>query len=173
VRFSVITQDRHVRERTASMIQQHLRQVGVAVDVVTMDPGSIQKRVMAGDYDAVYFGFQASSTDPALNPEFWLSSGSFHIWNPMQKAPATEWERRIDELMREQMANPDLAERRRLMAEIQRIFGEEQPGIFFVAPKVVLAVSTRVSNITPALQVPQLLWNAETLAVAPPLRARS
>jgi peptide/nickel transport system substrate-binding protein len=173
VRFSVLTQDRHVRERTASMIQQHLRQVGIAVDLVTMDPGSIRQRAMSGDYDAIYYGFQASATDPALNPEFWLSSGHFHIWNPLQKSPATEWERRIDELMREQMANPDLAERRRLMAEIQRIFGEELPGIFFVAPKVVLAVSTRVTNITPALQVPQLLWNADTLAVAPAVRARS
>jgi peptide/nickel transport system substrate-binding protein len=108
-----------------------------------------------------------------LNPEFWLSSGAFHIWNPLQKTPATEWERRIDELMREQMANPDLAERQRLMAEILRTFGEELPGIYFVAPKVVLAVSTRVTNLTPALQVPQLLWNAETLSVTPAVRARS
>jgi peptide/nickel transport system substrate-binding protein len=173
VRFSIVTQDRHVRERTASMIQQHLRQVGMAVDVVTMDPGSIQQRAMSGDYDTIYHGFQASATDPALNPEFWLSSGAFHIWNPLQKTPATEWERRIDELMREQMANPDLAERQRLMAEILRTFGEELPGIYFVAPKVVLAVSTRVTNLTPALQVPQLLWNAETLSVTPSVRARS
>jgi peptide/nickel transport system substrate-binding protein len=173
VRFSILTHKGHVRERTASMLQQHLRQVGIAVDVVSMDPGSIQQRAMSGDYDTIYFGFQASATDPALQPDFWLSSGAYHIWNPMQETPATQWERRIDELMREQMSNPDLAERRRLYAEMQRIFGEELPGIYFVAPKVVLAVSTRVTNMTPALQAPQLLWNAETLAVAPSVRARS
>ena len=174
VRFSVLTQRGHLRERVASMLQQHLRQVGVQVDVVGVDPGSIQQRAGSGDYDAIYFGFQASSTDPALNPEFWLSSGPMHIWNPRQKTPATEWERRIDDLMRRQMAHPDLGERQRLMAEIQRIFGEELPAIYFVAPKVVLAVSTRVTNMTPALQIPQLLWSAETLAVTgPPARAGS
>lgn len=174
VRFSVVTQRGHLRERVASMLQQQLRQVGLLVDVVGLDPGSIQRRAMAGDYDSIYFGFQMSSTDPALNTEFWLSSGPFHVWNPLQKTPATDWERRIDELMREQMAHPDLNERKRLMAEIQRIFGEELPAISFVAPKVVLAVNSRVTNMTPALQIPQLLWNAETLSVtAPSRRARS
>ncbi len=174
VRFSVLTHRGHVRERVASMLQQQLRQVGIQVDVVGMDPPSIQQRAGTGEYDAIFYGFQASATDPALNPEFWLSSGPMHIWNPSQKTPATEWERRVDVLMRQQMEDPDPAERKRLMAEIQRIFGEELPAIYFVAPKVVLAVSTRVTNMTPALQIPNLLWSAETLAVAgPPARARS
>jgi hypothetical protein len=32
---------------------------------------------------------------------------------------------------------------------------------------VTLAVSNRVANPQPALQMPQLLWSAETLRVAP------
>lgn len=173
VRFSLLTQRGHLRERVASMLQQQLRQIGIAVDVVGLDPGSLQRRAGSGDYDAIYYGFQSSSTDPALNPEFWLSSGYFHLWNPLQKTPATDWERRIDELMRRQMADPDSSERKRLMAEIQAILGDQLPAIYFVAPKTTLAVSTRVTNMTPALQIPQLLWNAETLAVtAPPARAR-
>jgi ABC-type transport system substrate-binding protein len=67
--------------------------------------------------------------------------------------------------MLRQMEQPDLDERRRLMAEIQRILGEELPAIYFVAPKIVLAVNARVTHMTPALSIPQLLWNAEMLAV--------
>jgi len=170
VRFSLVTQRGHLRERIASMLQQQLRQVGLLADVVGLDTQSMQRRAGSGDYDSIFYGVQASSTDPALNAEFWLSSGNFHIWNPAQKTPATDWERRIDDLMRRQIEEPDLAERKRLMAEAQRILGEELPAIFFVAPKVILAVSSRLTNTAPALHTPQLLWAADTLAVTGPMK---
>ena len=94
-RFSVLTQSGHtIRERTAAVLQEQLRKVGVAVDVVGLDPGGMMQRWQKGDYDAIYFGVQGSQTDPALGAEFWLSSGGWHFWNPGQATPATEWERR-------------------------------------------------------------------------------
>ena len=169
VRFSVLTQKGHtLRERTTAVIQEHLRQVGITVDLVGLDPGGIMQRWQSGDYDSIYFGVQASSTDPAIGAaEFWFSSGPFHFWHPNQKAPATDWEARIDTLMRQQAAAPTLSERQQLFAEVQKIFGEELPAIYFVAPRVTLAVSRRVANPQPALQIPQLLWSADTLRVDP------
>jgi peptide/nickel transport system substrate-binding protein len=163
-RFSVITQAGHLRERVSSVLQEQLRQLGLGVDIVALDPGGIFQRWQKGDYDAIYFGLQASSTDPALNADFWLSSGSYHFWNPSQATPATPWEGRIDELMREQVSATDLARRQNVFAEIQRILGDELPSIYFVAPRVTLATSPRVANATPAPQIPQLLWSADTLA---------
>ena len=119
---------------------------------------------MIGDYDAIYFGLQASTTDP--DPDFWLSSGVYHFWNPGQASPATPWEGRIDELMREQTTATDLAARQRAFAEVQQIFGEELPSIYFVVSNVTLATSPRVVNPTPAPLAPHLLWSADTLAVA-------
>jgi peptide/nickel transport system substrate-binding protein len=165
-RFSIITQAGHLRERVSSVIQEQLRQLGITVDIVALDPGGIFQRWQKGEYEAIYFGLQASSTDPALNPEFWLSSGTFHFWNPGQPRPATEWERRIDELMREQSTSPDLTRRQRAFGEVQAILGEELPSIYFVAPRVTLATTQKVRNATPAPQIPQLLWNADSLAVA-------
>ena len=112
----------------------------------------------------MYFGLQASSTDPWLNPEYWLSSGGFHLWNPAQPAPATEWEARIDTLMRSTAGAPDLAARQSAFADVQRILMEELPAIYFVTPRLTLATSHKVVNPTPAPQSPQLLWRAETLA---------
>jgi peptide/nickel transport system substrate-binding protein len=165
VRFSVMTQTGHIRERVVSVLQEQLRQLGIAVDVVALDAGGLFQRWQAGDYDAIYFGLQASSTDPALNPEFWLSSGPYHFWNPGQPKPSTPWEQRIDDLMREQMTASDLATRQRAFAGVQRILEDELPSIYFVAPRVTLATSRRVLNATPAPQIPQLLWNADSLAV--------
>jgi peptide/nickel transport system substrate-binding protein len=165
-RFSIITHAGHLRERVSSVLQEQLRQLGLQIDVVSLDPNGIRQRWLAGDYDAIYFGLQSSSTDPSLTPEFWVSSGPLHFWNPSQKTPATPWEQRIDELMGEVASSPDMAARTRAFAEVQKILGEELPSIYFVAPRISLATTTRVVNATPAPQIPQLLWSADTLARA-------
>jgi peptide/nickel transport system substrate-binding protein len=173
VRFSILLQqDSTTRERMVSLLKEQIRRLGVEVDVVGLDLGAVIKRWQAGDYDSVFHAFQTSATDPAMSLDFWLSSGDLHFWNPVQAKPATEWEARIDDLMRRQVAAGDLAERQRLFAEVQRIFGEELPALYFVAPKVTLALAPRVVNATPAPQAPQLLWSAETLAVSGPRGTR-
>jgi peptide/nickel transport system substrate-binding protein len=166
VRFSVLAQQGHtIRSRSASVIQDQLRQVGIAVDVVLLDPGSIIQRWSQMNYDAIYHGVQASSYDPANNMDFWLSGGGFHLWNPQQPKPATEWEARIDELMQKQIATTDDAARKALFAEAQRIFAEHAPILYFAAPRSIIALSPRVANATPVPLQPRVLWNADTLAV--------
>jgi peptide/nickel transport system substrate-binding protein len=167
VRFSILTQKGNTgRERATAVIQEQLRQVGIGVDVAAVDVTTLRERWMTGDYESIYFGFQASATDPALNMEFWLSSGPFHCWNPSQKTPSTDWEARIDSLMHRQAALTDLEDRKRLFAEVIAIIGEELPVIYFAAPKVSIAVSPRVGNVAPVQQAPQLLWNADALTAS-------
>ena len=48
---------------------------------------------VAGDYEAAYFRPLFSDTDPSSTTDFWMSSGTFHLWNFSQRTPATEWER--------------------------------------------------------------------------------
>lgn len=171
-RFSILTQRGHtIRERTVAMLQEQLRQVGLTVDIVGLDPNGLVQRFSQGDYDAIYFGVQGSHTDPVMQPGFWLSSGPFHFWNPGQSAPATEWEARIDALMTEQARTFDLAARQRSFREVQAIFQEHLPAIYLVVPRVTIAVSRRVMNEQPVPQIPQLLWSADTLAAAPPASA--
>jgi peptide/nickel transport system substrate-binding protein len=160
VQFSIITQGGNIRERVVTMIQEQLRQAGIKVDVVALDPRSLFGRFVQGDFESIYYGFQASSFDPAMNLDFWLSGGSGHVWN--QGAPAP-WEKTIDDLMQKQAAAPALAERQRLFAEVQRIFGENLPEIAFVAPKVTVSMSRRTGGAVPVLLDPKILWNPATL----------
>ena len=171
-RFSILVQPGHTgRERTVAVLQEQFRRLGLGVDVVNLDPPSLFKRWQTGDYESIYHGFQTSSTDPAMSLDFWFSSGNTHFWNPHQPKPATAWEAQIDDLMRQQIAAPTLAERQRIFADVQRIFAEHVPALYFVAPKVTIAVSPRVANANPAPLIPQLLWSADTLAVnRPPSR---
>jgi peptide/nickel transport system substrate-binding protein len=167
VRFSLLAQKGSTSiERGAAVIRDELKKIGITVDVIALDGNSIIQRVLSAQYDAVYLRITATDTDPATNPDFWLSSGSAHAWNIGQKTPATEWEARIDELMRRQMASPDDAERKRLFDEVQKIFAEQLPMIQFVAPRIYVAASARLSNLSPtAFSRPQLLWSPDTIGV--------
>jgi ABC-type transport system substrate-binding protein len=87
------------------------------------------------------------------------------LWNIGQKAATTDWERQIDELMTRQASTLAVEERRRLFNEVQRIFAENLPILYFAAPRVYIATSARLINLRPSLTRPQLLWSADTLAV--------
>ena len=168
-RFTLLTQKgRPDLERACAVIRDEMRKVGVVVDVVTLEPNALVDRFAnTGKYEAVYYTAIATDTDPALNPDFWFSFGSAHLWNMAQKAPATDWERRIDELMAKQIASPDEAERKRLFNEVQQIFSEHTPVVYFAAPRIFVGVSSRVTNVIPAVSRPQSLWEPDTLAVKP------
>jgi len=171
-RFTLLTQKgRSSVERGAAVIRDELKQIGLAVDVVTLDYGGVVQRFLSGNYDAVFLNVYGTDTDPAINADFWLSSGSSHIWNIAEKTPATAWERQIDELITKQTAASADRERKLLFDEVQKIFAEHQPVVYFAAPRVYVAASARLTNLTPAIPRPQLLWSSDTLAATSSVRA--
>jgi peptide/nickel transport system substrate-binding protein len=173
VRFSVLVQQGvTIRERTVAVLQEQFRRVGVQLDVVPVDLPGLFQRWVQRDYDSIFHSFQASSTDPGMSLDFWLSSGNTHVWNPGQAQPATDWERQIDERMVRQVAAQDLGERQALFREVQTIFGEQLPALYFAAPRVTLALSPRVAHARPVPQIPQVLWSVDTLGLAPAGGAR-
>jgi peptide/nickel transport system substrate-binding protein len=166
-RFTLVTQKGRPRlERGAVVVREDLAKIGVLVDVVTLDGNAVFERIGSGRYDAVYFHPVRTDPDPALTPDFWLSSGAAHLWNMAQASPATEWEARIDALMARQSASLDDRERKRLFDEVQQIFIEHAPVVYFAAPHVLVATSSRVLNTTPAPGLHPILWSADTVAVA-------
>ncbi len=167
--FSILTQTGNTaRERMAAVLQQQLKAIGLTVDIVATEFNTVITRFGQGQYDAMLFSTFTSSSDPASNLDFWMSSGAFHFWNPGQSKPATSWEAEVDDLMRRQSTTLDGSERHRLFADVQRIFAEHLPVLAFAAPRVTVATSARVQGVTPSVLVPPVLWNAEVLSVAPP-----
>ena len=166
-RISLLTQKGHtVRERTAALVQEQLRKVGLQVDVVPLEVRTMIEAWGKKEYDAILFAVESDSFDPARNLDFWMSSGSFHFWNPGQKTPATPWEAEIDKLMKMQSTTMEPGERKRLFTDVQRVLGEHEPVLYFAAPKIILATSARVHGLTPSVLAPYLLWNAELIFVS-------
>jgi len=165
-RFEVMTLvGNTVRQRTMYIVQEQLRTIGLHMDVTPVPMGSVQGAWKEGTYDAIYFGVQSDSIDPSRNPEFWLSSGQFHFWNPSQPKPATAWEGQVDALMAKIAVETNPAARHKMFAEVQRLFHAHQPVIYFVAAEIMIATSARLTGVTAAVLQPQVLWNAERLSV--------
>lgn len=159
-------------ERGAQVLKESWERIGVAVDIVPLDTGALVERMLGGQFESIFFNYVATDPDPAMQRDFWLSSGSAHIWNIGQKTPATAWEREMDDLVTRQAAAVEPAERVRLFRDVQRVFSEHLPAMYFAAPRLFVAVGPRVRNETPGVTRPQLLWSADTLAVAGDAPAR-
>jgi len=155
-------------ERSAAVLRDDLRPLGIAVDVVALEQGALIERMLKGDFESIFFFYSASALDPGMSPDLWLSSGSAHIWNIGQATPATEWEKQIDDLMHQMMASVDHADRKRLFDQVQNIFAENLPAIYFVAPRMYIGASARVGSISPTILRPQVLWAADTITVRTP-----
>ena len=166
VRFNVLTYPGNTSlERGSAILRDELKQIGVAVDVVTMEQGALVQRMLNGQFESIMFYISSTNLDPAMNPDLWLSSGSAHIWNIGQSKPATDWEKEIDDRMITVMSSIDQAERKRVFDEIQVIFANNLPAIYFVAPRLYMATSTRVGGLSPSILRPQLLWEVERMTV--------
>jgi peptide/nickel transport system substrate-binding protein len=169
VEFNLITNSGNAaREKMAAMIQQDLSQLGIKVNVVTLDfPSLIERMTRSFDYDACLLGLVNTDLDPDSQMTVWLSSGENHQWNPNQKTPATAWEAEIDKLMREQASAATDKERKAKFDRVQQIVAEQQPFIYLINKDVLIAVSPSVLGAAPAVLSPQAFWNAEALRLSP------
>ena len=154
------------RKLIAAVIQEDLAKLGIAMQVVPLDFQGINERWNSTfDYDAVLSGISLTGLDPSSFAGFLPSGATAHQWRPKQTQPATEWEKRIDELFAQQASQTDPAVRKQKFNEIQSIIVEEMPVIPIVSRHIVSAVNERVGNHSPSGILPYSLWNADRLFV--------
>jgi peptide/nickel transport system substrate-binding protein len=165
VEFSLITNaGNHTREAAGAVIQDDLRQLGIKVNLVTLDFGSLVERISRTlAYEACLLGFANMEISPNEQLNVWLSSGPQHAWWPREKTPATAWEARIDQLEMQQTSEPSRALRKKAFDEVQRIAVAEEPIIYLVNPDYLTAVSPALHGLAPSTAPPQMLWNIEWL----------
>ncbi len=167
VEFSLITNaGNKTRQQMAVMIQQDLAQLGIRLNVVTLDFSSLIERISQSfNYEACLLGLVNVDLDPSAQMNLWLSSASQHVWNPNQQTPQTAWEKEIDQLMRAQATAVDPKLRKASFDKVQAIVWEEAPCLYLVARNSLSAVSPSVQNSDPVVLWPQTFWNAEWLSL--------
>jgi peptide/nickel transport system substrate-binding protein len=167
VEFSVITNaGNKYRERMATMIQQDLGEIGIHLNVVTLDfPSLIERISHSYDYEACMLGLVNDDLDPNAQMNVWLSTAENHQWNPQQKTPATAWEAEIDKLMHEQAASLDPNKRKEAYDRVQEIVWQQEPFIYLVNKDALSAVSPDLHDAHPVVLRPQVYWNVDELTL--------
>ena len=153
------------RERSAALIAEDLRKLGLKVDLQLVDFEPLTKRINdTFDYECVLMGLGGGGVDPASQANVLNSAEPMHQWFPNQKTPASDWEARIDSLMEAQMRTLDFAERKKLFDEVQAILAEELPMIYTVSAFHFAAVRPDLANARPSVLTPyRVTWNVQEL----------
>jgi peptide/nickel transport system substrate-binding protein len=169
VEFTVITNaGNKSREQMATMIQQDLSEIGIKVNLITLDfPSLIERITRTYDYEACLLGLVNTDLDPNGQMNVWLSSAENHQWNPKQPTPATPWEAELDRFMRAQASATSDKKRKSDFDKVQQIVADQQPFIYLVNKDAMSAVSSAVLGASPAVLDPHAYWNAESLRMAP------
>ncbi len=165
-RFTVLTyRGNTVLERSTAVLRDSLKAVGIAVDIVPLEQGALSSRC----WTASSTRSSSTSRAPISTRRCRRTSGSARArrtsgTSARPRRPPTG-SARSDRLINLQASTIDQAERERLFHEVQRMFAEHLPILYFAAPRLYMGVSTRVGNLTPAVTRPQLLWSADTITL--------
>ena len=165
VAFTIITSSSSgARVKMATLLQDDLKQLGIDVQVVTLEFRAVLDRVLnTHDYEACLMGLASGDADPNADLNVWLSDGPTHLWDIGEPKAATPWEAEIDKLMNQQMVTPSLAERRKLYYHVQELIAQYRPLIFLASPDVLVGAKANLGNFQPAVMDDHILWNAEDL----------
>jgi peptide/nickel transport system substrate-binding protein len=165
VAFTIATNVENAeRIRIATIVQDDLKQLGMRVDVVTLELRALSARLLTTrDYDAIVLGLGGGDADPNAEMNVWLSSGGFHLWHLGEGEPASPWEAEIDRLMRQQLTTLDVSRRKRLYDRVQELVAENLPITPLVSPSVLVGAKNGLGNFRPVVLGDYALWNAEEL----------
>ncbi len=153
-----------IRNAIAARVQQDLNQFGIRVTYVPMKFGTLTDHLNNSDYECASMGFGGGGLEPATQMNVLKSDAPLHQWFPSQRAPATDWEKRIDALMDSQMHTLDFAQRKKYFDEVQAIWADEMPMICIAAPSSAAAIRNNIGNARPAIATSyHVTWNIEEL----------
>ncbi|MEO2068658.1 MAG: ABC transporter substrate-binding protein [Desulfurobacteriaceae bacterium] len=152
VEFNLLTNSNNPqRVKIGAIIKHDLKRLGIDVHFQPLDFNNlVEKLLHTHDFDAVIIGL-TGSIDPNGGRNVWMSKGQLHLWNPMQKEPSTEWEKKIDELFEKGAKELDFEKRVKIYKKAYWIISYEQPLIYIAAPVVLEAARNRVKNYFPTI----------------------
>lgn len=164
VEFSLITNSGNSqREHMGPLIQADLAKLGIKLNIVFLDFGSLVERVQKTyDYEAAMLSVNVEG-DPIESLNLWKSSGAQHAWYIAEKTPATPWEARIDDLEKIVASSGSRDERKKAFDQVQQIVVDQEPIIYLVTPDRLCAIAPDLKGAQPTVTPPSVWWNVEWL----------
>lgn len=163
VEFSIITNaGNNVRESLLNIIAAELRNLGMKINSSPVEFNKMVNQLSSEwNFDLILIGL-TGGVEPHQGSNVWQSSGHLHMWNPVQKKAATEWEAKIDELFVKGASTIEINQRKEYYDEFQEIITEKLPVIYTVTPNAIYAVRDNLKNIE-VTAYGGVLWNIHEL----------
>ena len=95
------------------------------------------------DWQSLIIGLSGGAVFPSQGSNVWVSDGNLHLWHPLQKTPATDWEARIDKLYHTAKCIVDYDKAKPYWDEYQKIILEQCPVIYLVRSRSFFALQNR------------------------------
>lgn len=168
IRFTIVTnRENNIREKVAQQLKENLGAIGLGVSVQVLQFNNLLTRITTTfDFDCCLLGIATGvPPHPAMAGNGWLSSGRMHAWYPSQKAPATDWEEKLDTLYTSMKRTFDQKEQQKIYFEMQDIYARQQPTISLFTSNVFVAAKNKIGNLKPSVLRNSLTHNLDELYI--------
>ena len=133
----------------AQIICDEASKIGIKINVRQTDfQKLVESLTSTFDWQSCFIAF-GPIRFPTQGYNVWRSDGNLHLWYPMQKSPATDWEARLDFLHEEGEFTVNHDEAAKIWDEYQSIILEQCPVIYLVRSRSFFAIRNRwdLSNV--------------------------
>jgi ABC-type transport system substrate-binding protein len=145
-----------------AIIQQQLKDVGVAIDLQPSDTTEYTRRTTTeSDFDLAIINGGVYAQDPNVSAKYFESTnftpagGNYsHYSNP-----------KVDELFRQGRTTGDLAQRKQIYTQAAQIMNDDAPWILLWSPNSIFAYNKRLQGFKPPSYATHQVWNAEEWTV--------
>ncbi|MGC2696607.1 MAG: ABC transporter substrate-binding protein [Candidatus Angelobacter sp.] len=160
----VVSSSSTLRGQIATLLQDDLKQIGIAAHVVPMESRSATDRVLnTHDYEAIVMGLVSGDADPTPDMNILMSDGQTHLWHLGEKTPATPWEAELDQLMQKQLVTMNYAQRKKIYDRVQEVLAQQLPMVYLTSPNILVGAQENLGNFRPAIIEQYTFWNADEL----------
>ena len=140
-RFEALTTNQNpLAEQILTLYKEELARSGIELTIRPLEWASLLDRVDKRDFDAMLMGWQMT---PDPDP--------YQIWHSSQAEKGSNYvgfaNPEADQLIERARVSFDHGERIRLYHRFQEIINEEQPYLFLLAPKALMAVNKRIEGV--------------------------
>jgi peptide/nickel transport system substrate-binding protein len=144
LQIEMLVNDAQNRIDVVTLVQAHLKRIGVRVDVRVMEYGAYIERILATDYDGAFVEWKATTKVDL--------TGLFHSKSMRPKGFnfVSYSNPEVDRVIDDALLKTDTASARALWDRAQRLIYEDQPYTFIAVPKEITALDDRFCGVNPS-----------------------
>ncbi|MBU3207286.1 ABC transporter substrate-binding protein [Clostridium algidicarnis] len=136
------------QEQRALLIQSNLKDVGIDVEILTMEFSTLMQQVVGDHEFDLYLMANMLPIDPDAKP-YWHSTAASDKKNTFGWNISSYKNPEADKLMEQGIEVSDMNKRKEIYKDYAKIMNNDVPWVYFFSPNIVKATNPKLKNFTP------------------------